>query len=123
MICQRSPQVAVESAVVAAGSTLAVGFVRVLRRIGRVPTAYRQSTDQQGDPLGPLLFSLVLHKIASAVDSDNECLNLLFQAWFLDDGVIAGRRSDVQRRLNLTLMRAIARAILARAFQPIGLLT
>ena len=44
MICQRSPQVAVESAVVAAGSTLAVGFVRVLRRIGRVPTAYRQST-------------------------------------------------------------------------------
>ena len=49
-----------------------------------------QSGVQQGDPLGPLLFSLVLHKIASAVDSDNECLNLLFQAWFLDDGVIAG---------------------------------
>ena len=28
------------------------------------------------------------------------CLNLLFQAWFLDDGVIAGRRSDVQRALS-----------------------
>ena len=60
-----------------------------------------QSGVQQGDPLGPLLFSLVLHKIASAVDSDNECLNLLFQAWFLDDGVIAGRKSDVQRALSL----------------------
>ena len=53
-----------------------------------------QSGVQQGDPLGPLLFSLVLHKIASAVDFDDEWLNLIFQAWFLDDGVIADRRSD-----------------------------
>ena len=30
--------------------------------------------------------------------------------------------SDLYGRLNLTLMRAIARAILARAYQPIGLL-
>ena len=34
------------------------------------------------------------------VDSDIECLNLLFQTWFLDDGIIAGR-SDVQHVLSL----------------------
>ena len=60
-----------------------------------------QSGVQKGDPLGPLLFSLVLRKIVSTVDSDDECLNLLFQAWFLDDGVIASRRSDVQCALSL----------------------
>ena len=43
---------------------------------------------QQGDPLGPLFFALVLHKVVSAIDADD----LLFQAWFLDDGVLAGRR-------------------------------
>ena len=42
---------------------------------------------QQGDPLGPLFFVLVLHKAVSAIDEDDECLDLLFQAWFLDDGV------------------------------------
>ena len=38
--------------------------------------------------------------IASAVDSDDVCLNLLFQAWFLDDRVTTGRW-DVQRALSL----------------------
>ena len=42
---------------------------------------YSQSGVQQGDSLRPLLFSLV----ASAVDSVGECLNLLFQACFLDN--------------------------------------
>ena len=42
-----------------------------------------------------------LSSTASAVNSDEQCLNLLFQAWFLDDGFIAGRRSDVQCTLSL----------------------
>ena len=50
---------------------------------------------QQGDPLGPLLFALVLHKVISAIDADDECLNLLYQAWHMDDGVLAGKRSAV----------------------------
>ena len=30
---------------------------------------------QQGDPLGPLLFALVLHKVVSAIDADGDCLS------------------------------------------------
>ena len=50
---------------------------------------------QQGDPLGPLFFALVLYKVVSAIDADDECLDLLFQAWFLDDGVLAGKKTSV----------------------------
>ena len=32
-----------------------------------------QSGVQQGDPLGPFLFALVLHKIAGAIKDDTEC--------------------------------------------------
>ena len=36
---------------------------------------------QQGDPLGPLLFSLVLYKLISSMDADDDCLQVLFQVW------------------------------------------
>lgn len=49
----------------------------------------------QGDPLGPLLFALVLQRIISVVDMDDECLKMLFHAWLLDDGVLAGTKSAV----------------------------
>ena len=45
---------------------------------------------QQGDPLGPLLFSLALHKLVSSIDAGDECFGLLLQAWYIDDGVLAG---------------------------------
>ena len=38
---------------------------------------------QQGDPLGPLLFSLVIHDIDSSMKSN-------FNVWYLDDATIAG---------------------------------
>ena len=56
---------------------------------------------QQGDPLGPLLFSLVLQKLAASIDADDECIDLLFHSWYLDDGVLAGNRLAVLRALSL----------------------
>ena len=38
---------------------------------------------QQGDPLGPLLFSIAIHDIASSLKSN-------FSVWYLDDATIAG---------------------------------
>ena len=56
---------------------------------------------QQGDPLGPLLFSLALHKLVSSIDADDGCLDLLLQAWYLDDGVLAGSHPAVLRAVHL----------------------
>ena len=53
--------------------------------LGRVSS---ESGVQQGDPLGPLLFALMLQTIISAVDIDAECIQMLFHAWFLDYGVL-----------------------------------
>ena len=56
---------------------------------------------QQGDPLGPLFFALVLHGIVSSIDADDDCLNLLYQAWYLDDGVLAGSKSSLLQALTI----------------------
>ena len=56
---------------------------------------------QQGGPLGPLLFSVVLQKLVSSIDADDECIDLLLQAWYMDDGVLAGNRPAVLRAVQL----------------------
>ncbi|KAL5713679.1 hypothetical protein ACHQM5_015733 [Ranunculus cassubicifolius] len=53
---------------------------------------------QQGDPLGPLLFALVLHPLILKVVE--EC-DLLLNAWYLDDGTIIGDTSEVAKALNI----------------------
>ncbi|KAL5491741.1 hypothetical protein EMCRGX_G017093 [Ephydatia muelleri] len=53
-------------------------------------TISSQSGVQQGDPLGPMLFALVLHKLVSSIEADDDCINLSFNAWYLDDGILAG---------------------------------
>eukprot|EP00731_Ephydatia_muelleri_P000766 Em0001g766a len=55
----------------------------------------------QGDPLGPLLFSLVLQKLVRAIAADKECSNLLFNRWYLDDGTLAGPTDAVKRAIQL----------------------
>ena len=60
-----------------------------------------ESGVQQGDPLGPLLFALVLQKLVSSLDADEECAEILLQAWYLDDGALAGTRPAVLRALHM----------------------
>ena len=55
----------------------------------------------QGDPLGSLLFSLVLHKLIRTVIEDTECSQLLLNSWYLDDGVLSGTKSVICRAVTL----------------------
>ena len=64
-------------------------------------TISSQSGVQQGDPLGPMLFALVLHKLVSSIEADDDCINLSFNAWYLDDGILVGERSAAVRALHL----------------------
>ena len=66
--------------------------------LGRISS---ESGVQQGDPLGPLLFALVLQKLVSSLDADDECAEILLQAWYLDDGALEGTRPAVLHALNL----------------------
>ena len=56
---------------------------------------------QQGDPLGPLLFALVLQKLVSSLDADEEYAEIFLQACYLDDGALAGTRPAVLRALHV----------------------
>ena len=47
---------------------------------------------QQGDPLGPLLFSLVIKDL---LEDMGPIENLNFQLWYLDDGMFVGSHSSV----------------------------
>ena len=54
-----------------------------------------QTGVQQGDPLGPMVFAIVLYKLVSSIDVDDGYLNLIFQTWYLDDGVLAGNHTGL----------------------------
>ncbi|KAL5500402.1 hypothetical protein EMCRGX_G011959 [Ephydatia muelleri] len=60
-----------------------------------------ESGVQQGDPLGPLLFCLVLHKVVTAIAADSICSQLSFHSWYMDDGVIAGSEQAALQALSI----------------------
>ncbi|KAL5475538.1 hypothetical protein EMCRGX_G025366 [Ephydatia muelleri] len=60
-----------------------------------------QTGVQQGDPLGPFMFALVLQKMVTTIHTDEACAGLLQNAWYLDDGSMAGESSSVLRALTI----------------------
>lgn len=63
---------------------------------------------QQGDPLGPLLFALILHPMVNKIAA--EC-NLDLHAWYLDDGTIAGDTMEVAKALRIIQRDGPARGL------------
>ena len=51
---------------------------------------------QQGNPLGPLLFSLVLADLLDQISIPG----IMFSVWYLDDGTIVGSRSAILEFLS-----------------------
>ena len=56
---------------------------------------------QEGDPLGPLLFSLFLHATLQAIFADPQCIDLTNICWYLDDGALAGTRASLIKALEV----------------------
>ena len=57
-----------------------------------------QSGTQQGDPLGPLFFSLLLRRVSDEIRHRWPNLNL--HAWYLDDGTLIGHRESLLQILE-----------------------
>ena len=57
---------------------------------------------QQGDPLSPLLFSLVILELLDSLDSYS---GLHFQLWYLDDGSFVGNRESIPSLLQSLLAK------------------
>jgi len=54
---------------------------------------------QQGDPLGPVLFSLAIHSLASELMS-------AFNVWYLDNGTLGGSPQSVLADFTTILGRS-----------------
>lgn len=62
----------------------------------------------QGDPLGPLLFTLTLHPLVQKIDS--QCI-LDLHAWYLDDGTIIGDTLEMSKALSIIQAYGMCRGL------------
>nr|GEZ97617.1 hypothetical protein [Tanacetum cinerariifolium] len=63
---------------------------------------------QQGNPLGPLLFTLALHPLIQTI---NQLCKLTLHAWYLDDGIIVGDTLMVAKALDIIKTKGPARGL------------
>jgi hypothetical protein len=54
---------------------------------------------QQGDPLGPLIFSLTLHPLLSSLKSD-------LKFGYLDDVTVGGVAASVEKDVNMPMLES-----------------
>ena len=58
---------------------------------------------QQGDPLGPLLFALALHRLVLELNTTD---GLLHNNWYLDDGILCGTSRAIKSCLDTIISSA-----------------
>nr|GEY14996.1 hypothetical protein [Tanacetum cinerariifolium] len=83
-------------------SMLLVDFRNALNLVDREGehTLWSCQGVRQGDPFGPLLFSLVLHSLVCKI---KDSFSLSLHAWYLDDGTIVGDTLVVGKVLELIM--------------------
>ena len=57
----------------------------------------------------PFFFSLVLHNLVLSIAQDKDCLSLLFNRWYLDDGVLSGHTHRLLPGQRLSFKRWVHR--------------
>ncbi|GJW55637.1 hypothetical protein Tco_0099722 [Tanacetum coccineum] len=77
---------------------LTVDFSNAFNLVDRT-TLLQELSSSRGNPLlGPLLFALVLHPLVHRI---RDCCQLLFHAWYLDDGTIIGDTKEVAKAIDI----------------------
>nr|GEV81033.1 putative reverse transcriptase domain, PPM-type phosphatase domain, protein phosphatase 2C family [Tanacetum cinerariifolium] len=72
---------------------LVVDFLNAFNLVDRLALLHEQS-----DPLGPILFALILHSLLYKI---KDSCKLLLHAWYLDDGTVIGDSKEVAMVLDI----------------------
>ena len=72
---------------------------------------FRDRCPARGSSVSTFLFffSLVLHNLVLSIAQDKDCLSLLFNRWYLDDGVLSGHTHRLLPGQRLSFKRWVHR--------------